>query len=75
MFIIPSHPETSKYSHYSHCVCPCTCVGGENELWELEQQHLHERHQLAKHQLKEAFLMHRHQMHCRHEKVMFVQLV
>jgi DNA-directed RNA polymerase subunit H (RpoH/RPB5) len=42
--------------------------GGENELWELEQQHLHERHQLAKHQLKEAFLMHRHQMHCRHEK-------
>ena len=41
----------------------------ESELWEMEQQQIQEKHQLLKHQLKEAFFMHRHQMHMKHKKV------
>eukprot|EP00118_Oscarella_pearsei_P001604 m.7892 g.7892 ORF g.7892 m.7892 type:complete len:888 (+) comp19949_c0_seq1:181-2844(+) len=42
--------------------------GRETDNWERDERNLHDKHQLLKHQLKEAFLMHRHQMHCRHEK-------
>ena len=38
----------------------------------MEQQQIQEKHQLLKHQLKEAFFMHRHQMHMKHKKVSLV---
>lgn len=40
----------------------------EAALWELEERHLHEKHQLAKRQLKDIFFLQRHQMLVRHEK-------
>uniref|UniRef100_A0A2P2HZL7 STE20-like serine/threonine-protein kinase n=1 Tax=Hirondellea gigas TaxID=1518452 RepID=A0A2P2HZL7_9CRUS len=40
----------------------------EAALWELEERHLHDRHQLAKRQLKDIFFLQRHQMLLRHEK-------
>lgn len=46
-----------------------TITARESELWEMEQQQIQEKHQLLKHQLKEAFYMHRHQMHMKHKKV------
>ncbi|XP_023221095.1 serine/threonine-protein kinase 10-like isoform X2 [Centruroides sculpturatus] len=42
--------------------------GREAALWELEEHHLHEKHQLAKRQLKDIFFLQRHQMLIRHEK-------
>lgn len=39
-------------------------------MWDLEEKHMAERQQLAKHQLKEIFFLQRHQMHMRHEKEM-----
>lgn len=47
----------------------CVNIARESELWEMEQQQIQEKHQLLKHQLKEAFFMHRHQMHMKHKKV------
>lgn len=41
----------------------------EAAIWELEERHLHEKHQLAKRQLKDIFFLQRHQMLVRHEKV------
>lgn len=43
----------------------------EAAIWELEERHLHEKHQLAKRQLKDLFFLQRHQMLVRHEKVRF----
>lgn len=40
----------------------------EAMLWELEEKHLHERHQLAKRHVKDMCFMQRHQMIIRHEK-------
>ncbi|XP_015914711.1 serine/threonine-protein kinase 10 [Parasteatoda tepidariorum] len=40
----------------------------EAAIWELEERHLHEKHQLAKRQLKDLFFLQRHQMLVRHEK-------
>ena len=40
----------------------------ESALWETEERHLHEKHQLAKRQLKDIFFLQRHQMLLRHEK-------
>ncbi|KAF4527367.1 hypothetical protein B566_EDAN015907 [Ephemera danica] len=40
----------------------------ESALWELEERHIHERHQLNKRQLKDIFFLQRHQMLNRHEK-------
>jgi len=34
----------------------------EAALWETEERHLHEKHQLAKRQLKDMFFLQRHQM-------------
>ncbi len=34
----------------------------EAALWEMEERHLHEKHQLAKRQLKDMFFLQRHQM-------------
>ena len=34
----------------------------EAAIWEMEERHLHERHQLAKRQLKDMFFLQRHQM-------------
>ena len=34
----------------------------EAALWELEERHLHDRHQLAKRQLKDIFFLQRHQV-------------
>ena len=41
----------------------------EAAVWELEERHLQERHMLIKRQLKDSFLLKRHQMFTRHEKV------
>lgn len=41
----------------------------EAAQWELEKRHMHERHKLANKQLKDIFLLQRHQMLVRHEKV------
>ncbi|XP_055371933.1 serine/threonine-protein kinase 10-like [Condylostylus longicornis] len=40
----------------------------EATLWELEEKHLHERHQLSKRHVKDMCFMQRHQMITRHEK-------
>merc|ERR550519_1404847 len=40
----------------------------EAAIWEMEERHLHERHQLAKRQLKDMFFLQRHQMLVHHEK-------
>lgn len=40
----------------------------EAALWEYEERHLHEKHQLSKRQLKDIFFLQRHQMLIRHEK-------
>ncbi|KAK9509272.1 hypothetical protein O3M35_006621 [Rhynocoris fuscipes] len=40
----------------------------EAALWELEERHIHEKHQLAKRQLKDCFFLQRHQMLIRHDK-------
>ena len=42
----------------------------EGDLWDLERSKLQEKHQLSKKQLKEAFLLHGHQMTERHKKVL-----
>jgi hypothetical protein len=41
----------------------------EAAIWELEERHMHEKHQLSKRQLKDSFFLQRHQMLVRHEKV------
>lgn len=38
-------------------------------MWELEERHLQEKHQLFKQQLKDQYFMQRHQLLKRHEKV------
>lgn len=38
-------------------------------MWELEERHLQEKHQLLKQQLKDQYFMQRHQLLKRHEKV------
>ncbi|XP_042211781.1 serine/threonine-protein kinase 10-like isoform X9 [Homarus americanus] len=40
----------------------------ESALWEMEERHLHEKHQLSKRQLKDIFFLQRHQMLLRHDK-------
>lgn len=40
----------------------------EAALWEIEEKHIHEKHQLIKRQIKEIFILQRHQMLTRHEK-------
>lgn len=40
----------------------------EAMLWELEEKHIHEKHQLSKRHLKDVCFMQRHQMIIRHEK-------
>ncbi|XP_050313738.1 serine/threonine-protein kinase 10 isoform X2 [Anthonomus grandis grandis] len=40
----------------------------EAALWEVEERHIHEKHQLMKRQIKEIFILQRHQMLTRHEK-------
>lgn len=41
----------------------------EAAMWELEERHLQEKHQLFKQQLKDQYFMQRHQLLKRHEKV------
>lgn len=41
-------------------------------MWELEERHLQEKHQLFKQQLKDQYFMQRHQLLKRHEKVCLV---
>jgi len=38
-------------------------------MWELEERHLQEKHQLLKQQLKDQYFMQRHQLLKRHDKV------
>lgn len=38
-------------------------------MWELEERHLQEKHQMLKQQLKDQYFMQRHQLLKRHEKV------
>jgi STE20-like kinase len=40
----------------------------EAMMWELEEKHIHEKHQLSKRHVKELCFMQRHQMIIRHEK-------
>ncbi|KAJ1126746.1 hypothetical protein NDU88_005152 [Pleurodeles waltl] len=40
----------------------------ESVTWDLEERHLHERHQLVKQQLKEQYFLHRHELVCKHGK-------
>ncbi|XP_064631281.1 serine/threonine-protein kinase 10-A-like isoform X2 [Lineus longissimus] len=40
----------------------------EAAIWEMEERHQHEKHQLAKRQLKDMFFLKRHQMLTRHDK-------
>ncbi|XP_018577649.1 serine/threonine-protein kinase 10 isoform X3 [Anoplophora glabripennis] len=40
----------------------------EAALWDIEERHIHEKHQLIKRQIKEIFILQRHQMLTRHEK-------
>lgn len=40
----------------------------EAMLWELEEKHIHDKHQLAKRHVKDLCFMQRHQMIIRHEK-------
>ncbi|XP_048464678.1 STE20-like serine/threonine-protein kinase isoform X2 [Rhincodon typus] len=42
----------------------------EAAIWELEERHLQEKHQLLKQQLKDQYFMQRHQLLKRHEKEM-----
>uniref|UniRef100_A0AAY4EZ51 non-specific serine/threonine protein kinase n=1 Tax=Denticeps clupeoides TaxID=299321 RepID=A0AAY4EZ51_9TELE len=42
----------------------------EAAMWELEERHLQEKHQLQKQQLKDQYFMQRHQLLKRHEKEM-----
>ncbi|XP_051561587.1 serine/threonine-protein kinase 10-like [Myxocyprinus asiaticus] len=42
----------------------------EATMWELEERHLQEKHQLLKQQLKDQYFMQRHQLLKRHEKEM-----
>lgn len=42
-------------------------------MWELEERHLQEKHQLFKQQLKDQYFMQRHQLLKRHEKVVFLE--
>ena len=51
------------------CVCVCVCAAREAAMWELEERHLQEKHQLHKQQLKDQYFMQRHQLLKRHEKV------
>lgn len=44
-------------------------IAREAAVWELEERHLQEKHQLSKRQLKDIFFLQRHQMLVRHEKV------
>lgn len=45
------------------------CAAREAAMWELEERHLQEKHQLFKQQLKDQYFMQRHQLLKRHEKV------
>lgn len=40
----------------------------ESAIWDFEERHLHERHQLVKQQLKEQYFLHRHELVCKHGK-------
>lgn len=41
----------------------------EAALWEMEEHHLQERHQLVKQQLKDQYFLQRHELVRKHEKV------
>ena len=41
----------------------------ESAIWELEERHLKEKHQIAKQQLKDMFFLQRHHLLRRQEKV------
>lgn len=41
----------------------------ESTIWDMEENHLQERHQLLKQQLKDLFFLQRHQLVKKHEKV------
>ena len=41
----------------------------EAALWEMEEHHLQERHQLVKQQLKDQYFLQRHELLRKHEKV------
>jgi len=47
----------------------CDDTAREAAIWELEEQHLKDKAQLAQRQLKDLYFLKRHQMITRHEKV------
>lgn len=48
---------------------PDLSTAREAGMWDLEERHLQEKHQLFKQQLKDQYFMQRHQLLKRHEKV------
>ena len=50
-------------------LCVLLLAAREAAMWELEERHLQEKHQLFKQQLKDQYFMQRHQLLKRHEKV------
>lgn len=53
---------------------PDLSTAREVAMWELEERHLQEKHQLFKQQLKDQYFMQRHQLLKRHEKVRLLLL-
>lgn len=44
-------------------------IDREAALWDMEEHHLQERHQLVKQQLKDQYFLQRHELVRKHEKV------
>jgi len=55
--------------HIVHPATVCLSAAREAAIWELEEQHLKDKAQLARRQLKDLYFLKRHQMITRHEKV------
>lgn len=47
----------------------------ESTIWDMEENHLQERHQLLKQQLKDLFFLQRHQLVKKHEKVDLCKII
>ena len=57
------------------CVSGCCVADNTSLLWEMEQRQKQDHHQLLKQQLREAFHMQRHQMHLRHQRVRYCDVM
>lgn len=70
LLVTSKHACTCFLGVFFSLVCAHMCfVAREAAMWELEERHLQEKHQLLKQQLKDQYFMQRHQLLKRHEKV------